>query len=302
MRGYHAYQGIWDADLGEQLPCQREPMNTKDPFAVAVVKSQVTVGHIPRKISSICSMFLRHGGTINCRVTASRRYSRDLPQGGLEIPCVLTFRGGAKDIAKVSKLVSCALSLRPEAATGKDEPPKKKIMCDTQDGSVGETEGIISGEKLSDLHINFAQSLLKLQFPWVNGLQNTLLQSKNNPDKPLQDQLQVIHCCTRDHWIVASTVNCKDGEVNIYDYVYSTVDEETDKVLANLFHYSSSVKVMQTQKQVGGNDCGLFAIAIAIAIAFGADPTKLLFDQVAMRSHLVQCFTDKVMKLFPVSC
>ena len=257
-------------------------MNSKDPFAVAVVKSRVTVGHIQRKISSICSMFLRHGGTINCRVTASRRYSRDLPQGGLEVPYVLTFQGGAKDIAKVSKLVSYALSLCPEAAT-KDEPPKKK--CDTQDGSDSKSEGIISGEKLSDLHINFAQTLQMLQFPWVNGLQNTLLQSKNNPEKPLQDQLQVIHCCTRDHWIVASTVHCKDGEVNIYNSVYSTVDEETDKVLANLFHYTS-VKVMQ--KQVGGNDCGLFAIAIATAIAFGADPTKLHFDQAAMRSHLIQ--------------
>ena len=51
VRGYHVYQGIWDADLGEQLPCQREPMNSKDPFAVAVVKSHVTVGHIPRKFS-----------------------------------------------------------------------------------------------------------------------------------------------------------------------------------------------------------------------------------------------------------
>ena len=38
------YQGIWDADLGEQLPCRREPTNSKDPFAVAVVKSHVTVG------------------------------------------------------------------------------------------------------------------------------------------------------------------------------------------------------------------------------------------------------------------
>ena len=87
---------------------------------------------------------------------------------------MLTFQGDAKGIAKVSKLVSYTLSLRPEAAI-KDEPPKKKI---TQDGSVSETESIISGEKLSDLHINFAQPLLKLQFPWVNGLQNTLLQSK----------------------------------------------------------------------------------------------------------------------------
>ena len=140
-----------------------------------------------------------------------------------------------------------ACELRAFLAATKDEPPKKKVKCDTQDGSVSE---IISCEKLSDLHINFAQTLLKLQFPCVNGLQNTLLQSKNNPDKPLQDQLQVIHCCTRDHWIVASTVNCKDGEVNIYDSVYSTVDEETDKVLANLFH-SSSVKVMQTRTEAG---------------------------------------------------
>ena len=53
VRGYHVYQGIWDADLGEQLPCQREPMNSKDPFAVAVVKSHVTVGHTPRKILTI---------------------------------------------------------------------------------------------------------------------------------------------------------------------------------------------------------------------------------------------------------
>ena len=111
------------------------PERVYEPFAVAVVKSLVTVAHIPRKISSICSMFLRHGGTINCRVTASRCYSRDMPQGGLEIPCMLMFQGGTKDIAKVSKLVSYALSLHPEAAI-KDKLPKKKIKCDTQDSSV----------------------------------------------------------------------------------------------------------------------------------------------------------------------
>ena len=29
--------------IGEQLPCTREPRNSKDPFAVAVVRSSVTV-------------------------------------------------------------------------------------------------------------------------------------------------------------------------------------------------------------------------------------------------------------------
>lgn len=100
VRGYHVYQNIWDADVGDQqLSCRREPTNSRDPFAVAVVQSDVIVGHIPRKISSVCSMFLLRGGTIRCRVTASRRYSGDLPQGGLEIPCMLMFEGGAKDVA-----------------------------------------------------------------------------------------------------------------------------------------------------------------------------------------------------------
>ena len=31
--------------IGEQLPCTREPGNSKDPFAVAVVRSSVTVSH-----------------------------------------------------------------------------------------------------------------------------------------------------------------------------------------------------------------------------------------------------------------
>ena len=127
------------------------------------------------------------------------------------------------------------------------------------------------------------------------------MQSKENVGKFVPNQLQVIHCHTWDHWIVASTINCKDGEVNIYDSVFSTVDEETKDVVANLFH-SSSMKLMQIQKQVGGKDCGLFAIATATAIAFGADPTRLVFNQASMRRHLAQCFTDKVITLFPVSC
>ena len=51
---------------------------------------------------------------------------------------------------------------------------------------------------------------------------------------------------------------------------------------------------MKTQKQEGSKDCGLFAIAIATAIAYGADITVLRFNQAATRSHLVQCFTDKL--------
>ena len=54
-----------------------EPTNT---YAVAVIRSGLVVGHLPKKISRVCSLFLRRGGTIYCIVTNTRRYSTDLPQ------------------------------------------------------------------------------------------------------------------------------------------------------------------------------------------------------------------------------
>ena len=37
--------------------------------------------------------------------------------------------------------------------------------------------------------------------------------------------------------------------------------------------------------QYGTNDCGLFALAYAIAICEEKDPAKLFFTQIAMRDH-----------------
>ena len=53
------------------------------------------------------------------------------------------------------------------------------------------------------------------------------------------------------------------------------------------------------QKQKGSKDCGLFSIAIATALAFGAHPSKLKFDQLKMRQHLVNCFNKECMIPFP---
>lgn len=69
---------------------------------MAVVKTGVgVVGHIPRKISKTCWMFLaRDGSEISCRITGSRQRSV-LLEGGLEIPCIYTFKGKKKLIAKL---------------------------------------------------------------------------------------------------------------------------------------------------------------------------------------------------------
>ncbi len=105
IRGYHVYKSIWDAIVGETLCCKRERDNDSDRYAVAVLHNDVIVGHLPRKYSRVCSLFLNNGGSISCTVTGRKRFSSDLIQGGLEIPCFVNFRSSKKTIKKLSKFV-----------------------------------------------------------------------------------------------------------------------------------------------------------------------------------------------------
>ena len=50
IRDYHVYKEAWEAVVGEALVCEREPENE---YIVAVKK-----GHLPQKLSRVCSLFL----------------------------------------------------------------------------------------------------------------------------------------------------------------------------------------------------------------------------------------------------
>ena len=122
VRGHHIYKAYWSPFKGEKLVCCQEKNNSHDPYAVAVMKEKMIVGHVPRKISAACSLFLdKEDTTITCTITGKRCYSSDLPQGGLEVPCVLYFQGRIKDIGKIVKLL-CP-----------DLPPNKKRKIDMSD-------------------------------------------------------------------------------------------------------------------------------------------------------------------------
>ena len=105
IRGYHIYKSIWDAVVGEILECRREKHNKKDRYAVAVFQNNRIVGHLPKKYSRLCSLFLDKGGLISCTVAGRRHFSFDLIQGGLEIPCLVTFTSTKKNIKKISKFL-----------------------------------------------------------------------------------------------------------------------------------------------------------------------------------------------------
>ena len=181
--------------------------------------------------------------------------------------------------------------------TIENSPPKKKQKQ-------FDAECIIMGHELSDVEINLAQRFLKAQFKKLNGLQSTLLQEKviTPREVEIENKLQLIFCKQRKHWVVATTIYCDRHEVAVYDSLFAFLDKETKEIVEILFSSDTGkliIKMARCQKQKGSKDCGLYAIAIATSLCFGSRPTKQVFRQDLMRSHLVNCFNKGSMTPFP---
>jgi hypothetical protein len=321
VRGYHVYQSIWIAIPGQMFSCEIEEGNTKDRYAVSIVRSGTgVIGHIPRKISAACSIFIRRGGSIFCKVTGNRRYSHDLVQEGLEVPCVLTFKGIDTEINKLRKLLepsaptlTCVVK-RERGSNGNEVEdcanPSKQI-CDIEN-HIGNSDGnqlwlqlgnwkltlddasclLDCKKELTDKHINFAQAILKAKFPTVTGFYPTMFQQRSRYENDLSptNSIQIIHCRHMRHWATLSTINCTNEEVKIYDSVYSCWDQETEDIVAKLFHKKMKISMEPVQKQQGNTDCGIFSIAFAIALAANCNPSLIVFNQSSLRSHIKTCF------------
>ena len=106
----------------------------------------------------------------------------------------------------------------------------------------------------------------------------------------------------KEHWIVATTVGCEANVVKVYDSAFHLIDHATEKVIVNLFQYTDTlptIKLGRLQKQKGSNDCGVFAIVCAAAIAFGAQLEKQNLTQNMMSTHLVNCLSSESFSAFP---
>ena len=275
-----------------------------------------------RKFSTACSMFLKKGGTIDCVITGSRRYSADLVQGGLEVPCSLIGRGNRSIVDKVEKLLSVhdtSVSLDSEnGATQARKKAKLDMKAEEEeaiDGTVFSDEDvewlfldsckiklylgdkllIRNGQKLNDKHINFAQCLLKSQYPTVDGLNCMLYQHKMKLDCS-KTVVQIVHILD-DHWIVVSNVDSAFDEVRIYDSFYPTIHEETKDFINSMFDGKISRLTMAAmQKQEGSTDCGVFCIVIITSLLHNY---PFFFNQSHMQSHLITCFENYFFITFP---
>ena len=295
------FEAITSIKISHQVySCVREADNTEDPYAVAVICDSEIVGHAPRRISAACALFLQRSGTIHCRITGSRRYSVDLPQGGLELPCTYTFSGEDKLISKVKKLLMP--SVDKLTSPQKKKPKIIEIRDDICLGSEIKPWLVCRGiqlldsdivalhsEQLTDLHVDFAQEILRGQFPSIFGLRSIHLPSTSSYKMPKLSRnsvfLQIVHS-RGNHWITISAIGLASS-VKVYDSFYSTIDEETKKLCAKLFGVDRKIEIGACTQQEGYIDCGVHAIATCTAIAHGKPP---IFSREGMRDHLISCF------------
>ena len=134
-----------------------------------------------------------------------------------------------------------------------------RIKVDSHMLMLADEKDLLNNETLNDHHINFAQTLLKKQFPDIDGLGHTLLQTRP-PIKSISNGLQIVFD-QGDHWIVASSIACDSCTIQVYDSLHSVVDKTSEKVIFNLFEKSRR-KVVQVnvQKQLGGQACRLLQL------------------------------------------
>ena len=66
IRGYHVYNKTWEAVVREALVHVRKIARKRfRSINCSCCERGIVIGHLPRKLSRVCSLFLRRGGTIN---------------------------------------------------------------------------------------------------------------------------------------------------------------------------------------------------------------------------------------------
>ena len=98
VMGFHEYRKIWIPKENDVLLARMEPTNKKDKFAVSVHGEKNTiVGHLMKgksgRFAKTIFYFLRASEYHECTVRVTRKAVNEGDDKGMEVPCVLMFKG-----------------------------------------------------------------------------------------------------------------------------------------------------------------------------------------------------------------
>jgi hypothetical protein len=168
---------------------------------------------------------------------------------------------------------------------------------------------------LKSSHINAAMYILQRQFPELGGFYK--VQHGTDLTFPRESGgkwIQIIHS-GQFHWVIAAYGFFNRPFVVIYDSASLNINHrQWDQIsrddlvcshvldtVSCLMRAEFNIARMPCQIQTGGSACGFFAVAFATSLAFGDDPSSVVFEQSKMVEHLQNCFQKKKMERFPLS-
>ena len=167
-----------------------------------------------------------------------------------------------------------------------------------------------------------ANLIASKQFSELNGFQSTVKIPFRNkegdwqiPNGPLMSQISPsvqIHFTGNSHWITSFQFEC-DSNVCLLDSLYSSQEIPTyvKLQLAQIYGKGKDrldIVTPHVRGQVGGNDCGVFAIAKMVEFCLGNfsknDDDSLnirgYYDQDNLRPHLIKCLETGIFTEFNI--
>ncbi|XP_047145632.2 uncharacterized protein LOC124818650 [Hydra vulgaris] len=157
---------------------------------------------------------------------------------------------------------------------------------------------------LSDNVMNIFQSMMKIQFKDINGLQDTIL-GQNLAFNTYSNIpfVQVLHD-GHSHWVAISTYRCKPGEVFLMDSLFhGKVANHTKRQICAIMKCTQkklTIHALPVQQQSNGADCGVFAISfIYHIISTKTNPENITFSIPEMRAHMLHCIQVNQVSSFP---
>ena len=90
------------------------------------------------------------------------------------------------------------------------------------------------------------------------------------------------------------------GEIYFYDSLQLRQIHPDVKIqMRHLYGTTKQVKRPYVQKQRGLKDCGCVAVAFCVSLIYGEDPSTLIYQQEALREHIINSFTQEHFLPFP---
>ncbi len=164
-------------------------------------------------------------------------------------------------------------------------------------------DAIIQNAWLNDRIMYVSGLLIKKQWPAINGFYTSQLGKTYQFKKTPSPFIQILNI-KRSHWIVASTVNCDNGIVNVYDSLSTAIDKDTKFQISSICDTTENtikIKSVNIQRQTNSRDCGLFSLAVATELAQRKDPRLCYWDVSKMRNHLETSLEKEIMTSFPLA-